>query len=130
MLLAFIEPPCPDRENGDPSLSLRTGLYLSVGKSKELDSLPMDFPILGFPISITVDNPVLRARRLPGLLGDINGDIMEGGGCIPPPQGGGVTVIGGDEQASGTPTPTVCPGEACDCNGEYGGVLGILDTFK
>ena len=127
MLLAFIEPPCPAREKGDPSLSLRTGLYLSVGKSKELDSLPIHFPVLCFPISITVESPVRRARRLPGLLGDIRGDTIEGGGWIPPPmQGGGVTVIGGEEQASGT-TPA---GEPCDCNGEYGGVLGILETFK
>ena len=97
-------PPWPLRENGDPSLSLRTGLYLSVGKSKEVDSFPIDFPKLGFPISITVDNPVRLALKLPGLLGDISGEIIDGGSGIPPPFGGGVTVIGGEEHDSGIPT--------------------------
>ena len=101
MLLAFRPPPWPPRENGEPSLSLRTGLYLSVGKSNDDESLPIDFPIPGFPISITVDNPVRLALRLPGLLGDMSGDIIDGGGCIPPPFGGGVTVIGGEEHDSG-----------------------------
>jgi len=63
----------------------------------------------------------------------MRGDIMERGGCIPPPppHGGGVTVIGGDEQASlGRLILQTPPGDVCDCNGEYGGVLGILEMFK
>ena len=112
---------------GAPSLNLRTGLYLSVGNSKDVVSLPIIFPVLDFPTSITVDNPVRRALRLPALLGDISGDIIVAGAGIGIP-GGGVKVMGGDEQASGRPTePT---GDVCDSRGEKGGVLVILVTVR
>ena len=61
---------------GEPSLDLLTGLYLSVGRWREFDSLPTDrLPEDFLPTSMTVESPVRRCLKLLlGLLGEVSGD--------------------------------------------------------